>query len=616
MTRYCYPLLCLVILSWLSTGVYAAVDGEQVYQEKCASCHDSGAPRTPKRETLNTMSPATIIQALETGAMRVVGTWAMDGPQRVAVAEYLTGKTFDSNWKASSEKRCAAPMNPSKDPLAAPHWNGWGNGLENTRFQSAAMAGVSKSDVAKLELQWVYAFPGETMVETQPTVIDGRIYMGSRSGTFYALDAKTGCSYWTFQAEAPIKATNLVASIGENAQSMVFFGDIAGWIYALDATSGKLIWKIRGGAHPAARITGGPQLFEDHLYFGITSLEEGLAVDPNYLCCTFRGSVVKIHAATGRMIWETFTIDQIATLQGKSSQGSAVWGPSGASVWSAPTLDTKLRRVYVATSDNYSHPATDSSDAIMAISMDTGEHIWTYQGLAGDVWNVACHNDDTTNCPDDAGPDEDMGSSPLLITLPSGKRILAAGQKTGVIHVVDPDQRGKLLWQKKVAKGGVLGGIEWAMATDGKRIYASKSDILWKDQRFNTNDTVLNPDAGGGLAAVDVVSGEVVWEAPPVSCAGRKMCSPGQPAAVTVIPDVVFSGSVSGVMRAFDASTGDTLWEYDTLRNYDAVNGAAAKGGAIDGPGVVVANGWVYVTSGYAKFGGAPGNVLLAFKAP
>ena len=182
-------------------------------------------------------------------------------------------------------------------------------------------------------------------------------------------------------------------------------------------------------------------------------------------------------------------------------------------------------------SDNYSHPATARSDSIIALSMDTGKIEWTYQGLAGDVWNSACHVDEDANCPDDVGPDEDMGSSPMLITLASGKRLLAAGQKTGILHVLDPDDDGKLLWQKKLAEGGILGGIEWGPATDGKRFYVSKSDVTWRDQRFVSADTELNPDTGGGMVAVDAASGEIVWEAPPVSCDGRKSCSPGQTAA-------------------------------------------------------------------------------------
>lgn len=589
--------------------------GAEVYQKQCAACHDSGAARTPAKKSLQDLTPETIVHALESGVMRVIGQWNLNGPERVAVAEYLSGKTYNPAWQNKRANSCEKPIQASAAPFDAPHWNGWAIDNENSRFQPATMAGLNASDVSKLTLQWAFAFPGETNVEGQPTIVDGRIYVGSRSGTLYVLDAKSGCTYWTYQAGAVIKNAPRLEQIGPQKQLTVFFGDISGWLYALDAISGDLIWRIRADSHPAARIVGGIQYHDGALYVGVTSLEEGLAMDPNYPCCSFRGSVLKIDAATGRRIWQSYTIDELPKSQGKNNQGKETVGPSGATVWSAPALDLKLSRLYVATSDNYSQPATDTSDSIVAMSMDTGQKIWVYQGLAGDAWNSSCHVETNANCPDDTGPDEDMGSSPMLITLASGKRIIAAGQKTGVMHVIDPDNNGKLLWQKKVAEGGILGGIEWGPANDGKRLYIAKADATWKEQRFISADTELNPHTGGGIIALDATSGETLWDAPAGSCEGRKNCSPAQNAAVTVIPEVVFSGSLSGVMRAYDAASGKVIWEFDTVRSYDAINGAAAQGGAIDGPGPVVVDGMLYLTSGYAKFGGLPGNVLLAFKA-
>lgn len=605
-------MVCLSLLAAVN-GVLANEQGEAVYARECASCHDSGVARTPTKESLQKLQPDAIVQALQTGAMRVIGQWNLDGPERVAVAEYLSGKTFDPNWQANAIKACDQTMTTSADPFAAPYWNGWGVDDANTRFQPASMAKLAKSDIAKLTLKWTFAFPGETVVESPPTVVDGVLYMGSRSGTIYAMDAASGCTHWTYGADAPIKNAIRVAMVGQPAKRMAFFGDIAGWLYALDADSGELVWKIRSDSHPAARIVGGIQHHDGALYVGVSSLEEGLSMDPNYACCSFSGSILKIDAATGRVLWQTYTIENPGLTEGKNAKGKLTRGPSGASIWSAVTLDHKLGRLYVATSDNYSHPATGSSDAIVALSMASGEIEWVYQGLAGDVWNSSCHIDENDNCPDDQGPDEDMGSSPMLITLDNGKRLLAAGQKTGILHVLDPDNNGKLLWQKKLAEGGILGGIEWGPATDGKRFYVAKADVTWRDQRFISADTELNPDTGGGIVAVDAASGDVIWEAPPVSCEGRTYCSPGQTAAVTAIPGVVFSGSLSGVMRAFDADSGKVLWQFDTVREFDAVNGAKAHGGGIDGPGPVVVNGMLYVTSGYAKFGASPGNVLLAF---
>jgi len=568
---------------------------------------------------LNDLSAGAIVTAMETGVMRVIGQWNMDGPQRVAVAEYLSGEKYTANWQGGKTNICESPIKTSADSFGKAHWNGWGNSDENMRYQDASSAGLTKDDVGKLKLKWAFAFPGESNVESQPTVVDGRIYIGSKTGKMYVLDADTGCTYWTFQADNSIKNAALLKEVGPEKRLVAFFGDIGGWIYAIDAVTSELIWKIRGDTHPAARIVGGFQHHEGALYVGITSLEEGLAIDPNYKCCSFRGTILKIDAGTGRTIWQTYTIDEQPVAQGETTRGHAMVGPSGATVWSAVTIDKKLNRIYAATSDNYSAPATDSSDSIVALSMETGKIEWVYQGLAGDAWNASCQNGTGENCPDDAGPDEDMGSSPMLMELPSGKRILAAGQKTGVLHAMDPDDNGKLLWQKKLAEGGILGGIEWGPANDGRQIYVAAADATWRDQKFLSADTELNPETGGGMFAVDPATGNIIWEAPPGSCEGRvespNKCSPAQNAGVTVIPGAVFSGALSGVLKAYDTETGEIIWEYDTLRDYTSVSGAKARGGALDGPGTVIVDGTVFVTSGYAKFGAHGGNVLLAFTA-
>ena len=611
--------LVLYLSFSLAGGSVSAETGSDIYDKQCASCHDNAAGRTPTKKMLNDLSAGAIVTAMETGVMRVIGQWNMDGPQRVAVAEYLSGEKYTANWQGGKTNICESPIKTSADTFGKAHWNGWGNSDENMRYQDASSAGLTKDDVGKLKLKWAFAFPGESNVESQPTVVDGRIYIGSKTGKMYVLDADTGCTYWTFQADNSIKNAALLKEVGPEKRLVAFFGDIGGWIYAIDAVTSELIWKIRGDTHAAARIVGGFQHHEGALYVGITSLEEGLAIDPTYKCCSFRGTILKIDAGTGRTIWQTYTIDEQPVAQGETTRGHAMVGPSGATVWSAVTIDKKLNRIYAATSDNYSAPATDSSDSIVALSMETGKIEWVYQGLAGDAWNASCQNGTGENCPDDAGPDEDMGSSPMLMELPSGKRILAAGQKTGVLHAMDPDDNGKLLWQKKLAEGGILGGIEWGPANDGRQIYVAAADATWRDQKFLSADTELNPETGGGMFAVDPATGNIIWEAPPGSCEGRvespNKCSPAQNAGVTVIPGAVFSGALSGVLKAYDTETGEIIWEYDTLRDYTSVSGAKARGGALDGPGTVIVDGTVFVTSGYAKFGAHGGNVLLAFTA-
>ena len=462
----------------------SARSGEQLYQEICAACHDSGAARTPTKAALSEMSPQSILTALATGPMRVIGIFSMTGPERITVAEHLSGQTYDANWKSTVANQCEPTAWPSKTPFAKPHWNGWGPGLTNSRYQPAAMAKLKGEDLSKLELQWVFAFPGETVVESHASVVDGRLFVGSRGAAAYSLDATTGCTHWRFDADASVKTAITISSEPVKGKYLAFFGDIGGAIYAVDAATGKLVWKLLADGHPAARTIGGFQFHDNKLYVPVSSLEEGLAADPNYECCSFRASVMRIDAATGIVEWKQYVVEEEAKITGKNANGRNMWGPSGAAIWSSPTLDTKRRVLYVSTGDNYSHPESAMSDSVVALSMDTGEVEWFYKGLAGDIFTAACNLPDRTNCPEDAGPDYDMGASSMLISLANGKDVLVAGQKTGVAHVLDPDAKGKLLWQKKVTGGGILGGIEWGMANNGKYAFISKSGTEWQNQDF------------------------------------------------------------------------------------------------------------------------------------
>jgi polyvinyl alcohol dehydrogenase (cytochrome) len=607
--------VCFLLFIALAGNANAATrTGETVYAENCASCHSSGSPRTPTLANLKKLATGRIVGALESGVMRVIGTFELNGPERVAVAEYITGTTYDENWRGAGVNTCADTAWPGPEPFGRPHWNGWGGSLANTRFQPAANAGLERDDVARLELQWAFALPGETFTESQATIVAGRLFVGSPSGTVYALDAKTGCTAWTFTANAGIKAPVTIGTLGDPARHVAYFGDQSGEIYALDAATGELLWQQTGDEHASARVTGGIQFFEGRVYVPMSSLEELLTVVPGYVCCVFRGSVGAYDGATGKRLWKHYMITAEPVTKTTDEAGNPMLGPSGASVWSAVTIDAKLRRVYVGTGDNYSNPTTDTSDAIVALSLDTGERLWVYQGLGGDAWNIGCGLESKYGCPKDSGPDEDMGASPILIERGDGRRILIGAQKSGVVHALDPDRDGKVLWQRKVAEGGVQGGLQWGQASDGRYLYAARSDLNWLDAGVYGPEPKVDPNKGGGLMALDLDDGEIVWEVPPVSCAGREQCSPAQTQAVTAIPGVVFSGSQSGEMRAFDTATGTQLWHFDSAREYATVNGAVGYGGSIDQAGTVIVDGMVYFNPGYSKWGARGGNVILAFK--
>jgi polyvinyl alcohol dehydrogenase (cytochrome) len=360
---------------------------------------------------------------------------------------------------------------------------------------------------------------------------------------------------------------------------------------------------------------GAPVYFEGRVFVPVTDGEEGPAMSPSYECCTGRGALAALDAATGKPVWKTYTIAAEPRVTGKNKAGTPTWGPSGASIWSAPTIDAERRVLYVGTGDNFSDPPTATSDAVIAMSLDTGRILWTRQLTAGDAFNMSCVMAEKASCPESNGPDHDIGASPILVKLAGGRRVLLVSQKSGVAHGLDADT-GEVLWDQRVGQGGTLGGIQWGSASDGRLMFAAVSDIAFADPLMKPGQSVVaDPKAGGGLFALDAATGKRVWSAAPPSCEGRKKCSPAQSAAVSAIPGVVFSGAVDGHLRAYSAADGRILWDFDTGREFLTVNGVAAKGGAMDGPGPAIAGGMLFVCSGYGAWGGEPGNVLLAFEA-
>jgi polyvinyl alcohol dehydrogenase (cytochrome) len=598
----------VLILAFLTSAANAAnpPGGAALYQKYCAACHQSGAARAPSTKVLNTLSPERILFALEGGPMMIMGQ-RRTSAERVAIAEFLAGRSLGHEPPAAPPQSSFCKENSAwTNPLAGAHWNGWGADPANRRFQPTAQAGISAGDVPRLRLKWAFGFPGDIQAYAQPAVAGGRIFVGSAGHRVYALSASTGCIYWTLEAEAPVRTA---ISLGADGQA-IYFGDIHANVYAAGAATGQLLWKIQADEHSEARITGAPALSGNRLYVPVSSSEEVSASDPLYECCRFRGSIVALDAATGKTIWKTFTIADAARPTRKNRVGTQLWGPSGAAVWSTPALDITRRILYAATGDSYSDPAAPSSDAILALDMDSGKILWVRQMTAHDAYNLACPSSDKTNCPEANGPDFDFGSSPILVDLPNGRRALIAGQKSAIVYALDPDRGGQLLWQARVGRGGTLGGIQWGPAADTENVYAAVSDIT---RTLGPGGLELNPQIGGGISAVRLASGEIVWHAPPPGCGDRRPCSPAQSAAVTVIPGVVFSGSSDGHLRGYSTATGKIVWDYDAVREYQTVNGVSARGGSIDGPGPVIAGGMLFVNSGYGAMGGIPGNVLLAF---
>jgi polyvinyl alcohol dehydrogenase (cytochrome) len=603
----------LIIALLLSAAPLAAEDAATIYQQSCASCHDGGANRAPTRDTLRQMQPERILAALETGAMISMAN-RRTPVERRALAEFLSGKSFAQplDTKPSVKAMCAASASNFSNPLSGSPWNGWGVTTSNTRFQSAA--GFTAAEVPRLKLKWAFGFPGELSANAQPIVAGGRVFVGSPSGIVYSISAETGCVHWYFQATAGVRTAITIARLdtASGPRYAAFFGDQLANVYAVDAENGTQLWKMKADNYPLARITGSPVFYNGRLYIGVASGEEIGAVPANYECCRFRGSLLALNAATGDQVWRTYTITEEARPTKKNKAGTQLWGPSGAPIWTSPAIDPQKNVIYVTTGDNYSDPPTATSDAFLAIDRDTGKILWSRQMTAGDAYTSACRMPDKSNCPDANGPDLDFASAPILVTLTNGRRALVAGQKSGVVHAIDPDRDGAVLWSTRIGKGGTLGGVQWGSAADQSNVYVALSDVGRVSLSYSASSDV-DPKAGGGMFALRLDNGERTWYAPPAECGNRPRCSPAQSAAVSAIPGIAFSGSVDGHLRAYSTSDGKIVWDLDTVREYETVNGVPGRGGSLDGPGSAVAGGMLFVNSGYGGNGGIPGNVLLAF---
>jgi polyvinyl alcohol dehydrogenase (cytochrome) len=593
----------LASFALLTSSLSGAASGEAVYQKRCSGCHEQVNDRIPPRESLQKMPSARILRALNSGAMMAIA-FTMSGEDRQAVATWL-GTTATAGEPSPSAFCADRSVKLSATPATA--WNGWSPDGNNARFQPAEAARLTLDQVRALKLKWAFGFDGDVTAFAPPSVIDGQIFVGSAAGLIHAMRAGTGCLQWVFQANGPVRSSIRVAALGN--KHALLFGDMTGWFYALEAETGRLLWKVQVETHDSTRLTAGPAVYEGTVYVPVASWEETRAGDPDYACCTFRGSVVALRIADGKQLWKTW-MTGVPVENGKSPRGTANFGPSGVGVWSTPTLDARRRLLYIATGDNYSTPSTNTSDAVIALDMATGNIVWSRQILPDDVYSGACGRG---SC----GPDFDFGSSPILTHTPDGRELLLAGQKSGIVWALDPAKKGEILWQTRVGLGSTNGGVQWGMATDGQRVFATVSDLkrLRQTNPADPRRSLGDPTTGGGLTALRVADGKQEWHVDAAPCPeGAPLgCSPSQPGAVTEIPGVVFSTSTDGHIRAHTAEGGKLLWDFNTMRDFDTVNKVKGRGGSIDGPGAVVVDGMVFITSGYPRNGGVPGNVLLAF---
>jgi len=574
------------------------------YISKCMTCHAIGGSvgSAAPRETLMNLTPEAVYASLTTGSMTDQSKDLSDEDKRT-MAKFLGGRDLGSTEAGDPKKmtnQCASNP-PLGDPDATAGWNGWGNGAGNARFQSASAAGISADQVPRLKLKWAFGLPNGLQNYGQPTVVSGRVFVASDDSYIYSLDAATGCVYWGFQAQTGVRNAISIGPISGQgaAKYAAYFGDDRANLYAINAETGALIWKVQVDDLVSSHFTAAPTVYSGRVYVGLSGGEEALSIDLHYPCCRFRGSVAALDANTGKLIWKQYVIPQPAKPTKKNSAGTQLYGPAGGAVWGSPTVDAKRHAVYVGTGDAYTEPAAKTTDSFMAYDMDTGKLLWTFQDTKNDAWMLGCGPTNMPEpCPKILGPDWDYAASGILRDLPNGRQVLVVAAKSGNVFGLDPDKKGAPVWKTALAekKPGAAGLIVFGGSADEGSAYYGLNLV-------------------GGMVALNLGTGERKWytAVTPEETPGQPP-RPGQSAATTTIPGVVFSGAWDGRMRAFSTTDGRLLWDYNTVQDYQTVNGVPAKGGSMGAPGPTVAGGMLFIGTGYiGVLGGMPGNALLAF---
>jgi len=595
----------------LGSAALAGEEGKRLYDQHCATCHGGTVAKAPPLSLLQIMAPGSILRAMNGGVMQQQAA-PLTEVERRQLAEWLAGRSIDAVIAERPAPACEGGA-ATFDVGQPPDQEGWGMTRDNRRHVPAAAARLTAADLPRLELKWAFAYPNALRARSQPATAGGALFVGSQDGTVYALDQRTGCIRWSFSTVAEVRTGIVVESWPAGAtdvRPLLFFGDIVGNVYALEAATGKLVWRDRPDDHPSLTITATPVLHDGRLYVGMSALEVTEAADPHYACCTFRGGVATYDARSGKKLWTGYTIAEPPAEVGRNAVGTPRIAPSGAPVWGTPTIDPERGLIYVGTGENYSSPANDTSDAIIALRLSDGSIAWSRQMTAGDAWNMGCETPERVNCPPEDGPDYDFGAATILATTADGKDVLLAGQKSGAVFALDPNDNGRILWQRKLGRGGIQGGVHFGMAVDGTTLFVPMSDFdggpRWPGE------------PKPGMFALDIATGDVLWYTPAEDqCEGREFCQPGISAAVTAIDDAVVAGHMDGRLKVYDGATGKVTWEYDSVRDFATVSGVTARGGSFGGgAGPVLKNGMLFVNSGYGIYFHMPGNVLLAFGLP
>jgi len=603
--------------------------GKAIYDRACSACHNNPeATKSPALDVLHRMSYRTVSYALTEGKMKLQAS-TLSAAEKKTVTDYLIGRDKSNDeWVA----RMMCPAERRKVDLDKPATvAGFGFDKHNHRHLTRAQSGLATSDFPDLELAWSLAFPQVTTLRSQPAVVGSTMFLPvGEAAQLLAIDVsqREPCLQWVYESELPLRTSAAYGEVG--GRKVLVVGDAAANIHMIDAATGVRLWQQSVQLFPLSLTTGTPIIHDERVYAPISQYEITLGANENHECCKTHGAVVALDGKTGEKIWIARTMEEAKPVRDRGD-GKMLWGPSGAPIWNSPAIDAKRGLLYVGTGEATSEPAAQTTDAVLAIDLADGSIRWVFQATENDIFLTGCTPSrpqtaeggaattrrQSLNCPQSSVfRDVDFGASIVLGKRADGSDVLFAGQKSGTLWALNPDD-GTLLWRQDFGEGSPLGGIHWGIAFDGERVFAP----INRPYGFSAGSSAPRTQKPG-IHGVNASTGEVLWTfAAEPDCSGDRQarvrgCSNniGLSGAPTVIDGAVVEGALDGYLRVFDSKTGTVLFKFDTAQEFDTFNGVPGTGGAIDNASIVAANGQLFVTSGYGMFGQPPGNVLLAFR--
>ena len=573
-----------------------------IFSDTCATCHSGGVPRAPHSTTFQVMSPDYILSILN-GVMAPQSEH-LNEEEKIKLSEYITGGKISLNLP--DPNFCNKEINPIVLERDYSYLQ-WGYDKKNTRNVPSR---ITSENAKTLKLKWVFAYPSATRARSQPSVSGNTVFVGGQNLFLYALDKETGCVRWRVKTDGEIRSAPAIY-FGESGE-FIFVGDYEGNLYKVDPYTGERVWTKSLRYHPRVILTGSIRVYENVIYIPLSSREWADGADPEYQCCTFRGGLMALEVENGEEVWTTYSIPLPPKPTGTyNSMGIEILAPSGVPVWNSPTFDDKRNLIYFGTGESYSSPAADTSDSIIAVDKKIGGIVWIFQAESGDAWNMGCFAKVDANCPSEDGPDFDFGASVVIADVHKDKTILFGGRKSGHVYALDANQNGKLIWSKRIGKGGFAGGIHWGMTTDNKSIFAAVADT-------NFINKFPGP-ATPGIYSLDAITGSLNWKfVPSDRCLESKKpaCDKGISAALTSTNDLIIGGGFDGWLYVLNKDTGKVLWEFNTDIDFSSYTDIPAHGGSIESDGAVVVGNNIFINSGYLYGGRLGGNVLLNFELP